>query len=76
MSLISRPDVKNRLSANHRTEIHLACLQSQSDATGFAHEEVAVEDPKVSDPVEKPVITPTPNKPETAPIVICKSAKA
>ena len=76
MSLIKKSDVKNHLSAHHRTEIHLARPESQSDATGFAHEEVTVEDPKVSDPVEKPVITPTPNRPGTAPIVICKSAQA
>ena len=76
MSLIRKSDVKNHLSAHHRTEIHLVRPESQSDATGFAHEEVAGEDPKVIDPAENPVITPTPNKPETAPIVTCKSAKA
>ena len=73
MSLIKKSDVKNHLSAHHRTEIHLARPEGQSDATGFAHEE---NESKVSGPVEKPVITPTPNTPETAPIVICKSAKA
>jgi hypothetical protein len=76
MSLIKKSDVKNHLSAHHRTEIHLARPESQSDATGFAHEEGDAEDPKVSDPVEKPVVTPSPSKPETAPVVTYKSAKA
>jgi len=73
MSLINKSDVKNHLSSNHRTEIHLAYPQSQSDATGFAHEEV---DSNVGDPVENPVITPAPNSPETTPTVTYKSAKA
>jgi hypothetical protein len=76
MSLVKKSDVKNHLSAHHRTEIHLAHHENQSDATGFAHEEVAGEDPKVIDPAANPVITPTPSKPETAPTVTYKSAKA
>jgi hypothetical protein len=76
MRLITKSDVKHHLSAHHRTEIHLARPESQSDATGFAHEEVPGEDPTVGEPAENPVITPTPSKPETAPIVTCKSAKA
>ena len=76
MSLVKKSDVKNHLSAHHRTEIHLTRPESQSDPTGFPHEEVAADDPNVSDPVENPVISPTPSKPETAPIVTYKSAKA
>jgi hypothetical protein len=76
MSLVKKSDVKNHLSAHHRTEIHLTHPESQSDATGFAHEEAAGDDLKVSDPIENPVITPAPSRPETAPIVTYKSAKA
>ena len=76
MSLVKKSDVKNHLSSHHRTEIHLTRPESQSAPTGFAHEEVAGEDPNKSDPAENPVITPTPCKPESAPIVTCKSAKA
>jgi hypothetical protein len=73
MSLIKKSDVKNHLSAHHRTEIHLAYPKSQSDGTGFAHEE---DESKIADPVQNPVITPTPSKPETAPIATYKSGKA
>jgi hypothetical protein len=73
MSLIKKSDVKNHLSAHHRTEIHLTHPQSQSDATGFAHEE---DESKVSDPVENPVTTPTPGKPDVTPAFTYKSAKA
>jgi len=73
MSLIKKSDVKNHLSSHHRTEIHLTHPQSQSDATGFAHEE---DESKVSDPVEEPVIPPSPTKPEIAPVVTYRSAKA
>jgi len=74
MSLIKKSDVKNHLSAHHRTELHLAHHESQSDATGFAHEETAGEDPKVSDLVESPLDIPS--QPETAPIITSKVAKA
>jgi len=66
MSLIKKADVKNHLSARHRTEIHLARPESQSDATGFAHEESASEDSKVNESVE----------PETTPSATSTSAKA
>jgi len=75
MSLIKKADVKNHLSARHRTGIHLARPESQSDATGFPHEESAGAAPKV-DAVENPLRIPTPTEPETAPIVTSKSAKA
>jgi hypothetical protein len=75
MSVIKQTDVKNHLSARHRTEIHLHQPESQADATGFPREESAGEDPKVSDSVENPLNIPTPSEPETTPIVT-KSAKA
>ena len=68
MSLIKKADVKNHLSARHRTEIHLARPGSQSDATGFLHEE--------STGNENPLSIPAPSEPETAPIGNSKSAKA
>jgi hypothetical protein len=79
MSFIKRSDVKNHLSAHHRThrtEIHLTHPESQSDATGFAHEDATRDDPNVSDPVESPFDIPTPSQPETAPTVTYKSAQA
>ncbi len=76
MSLIKKADVKNHLSARHRTEIHLARPEGQSDATGFAHEESESEDPKATDSVENPLNIPSTSEPETAPIVTSKSAKA
>jgi hypothetical protein len=51
MSLIKKADVKNHLSARHRTEIHLQ-PESQADATGFPHEDNTGEDLKASDSVE------------------------
>lgn len=75
MSLIKQTDVKNHLSARHRTEIHVARPEDQSDATGFAYEESASEDPKAADSVENPLNIPTPSGPETTPIVTSKSAK-
>jgi hypothetical protein len=67
MSLIKKADVKNHLSARHRTEIHLARPEGQSDATGFPHEE--------STGSENPLNIPTPGESETAPIGTSKSAK-
>jgi hypothetical protein len=76
MSLIKKSDLKNHLSAQNLTEIHLVHPQSQSDATGFAHEEAAGENPKVADPVENLLALPNTSRPDTAPIVAYKSAKA
>jgi hypothetical protein len=76
MSLITKSDVKNHLSARHRTEIHLARLESYIDATGFPHEQPESEYPKVSDPVENPLNDPTPSQPETTPVAIYKNARA
>lgn len=36
MSITKKSDVKNHLSARHRTEIHLYRPVSQPDATGFS----------------------------------------
>lgn len=44
MSIIKKTDVKNHLSARHRTEIHLQPA-IQADATSFPHEEPACADP-------------------------------
>jgi hypothetical protein len=79
MSLIKKADVKNHLSARHRTEIHLTRPESQSDATGFAHEESASEGPQGSESIENTLNIPnipTPSEPETAPIVTSKSERA
>jgi len=73
MSLIKKSEFKNHSSANHRTEIHLTYHESQSDATGFALEEVAVDDPKASDPVGNAAIAPT-DKPQIGPTGTYKSA--
>lgn len=76
LSLIKKADVKNHLSARHRTEIHLARPENHSDATGFAHEECESEDPKLTDSIENPLNIPTRSESETAPLVTSKSAKA
>jgi hypothetical protein len=75
MSLIKQGDVKNHLSARHRTEIHVARSESQSDATGFPHEEASGADPKVKDSAENPLNISTPIEPNTTPIVTSKSVK-
>ena len=36
MSIVKKSDVKNHLSARHRTQIHLCQPESQPDATGFS----------------------------------------
>ena len=71
MSLIKQNYVKN-----HRTEIHVAQPESQSDPTGFSHEESAGPDPKVNDSVVNPLNIPTPSEPESAPIIISRSVRA
>lgn len=76
MSLIKQTDVKNHLSARHRTEIHLTYPESQADAMGFAHEEATGTDPEVNDSVENPLNIPTPSDPETISTVIAKSVRA
>lgn len=57
MSLIKKTDVKNHLSARHRTEIHLEPAV-QADATGFPHDDDAVEGPIQNDEPEHAVIVP------------------
>jgi hypothetical protein len=75
MSLIKKADVKNHLSARHRTEIHLHLPESQPDTTGFAGDASAGPDPKMKDSVGNLLNIPAPNGPETAPIVTSKSAR-
>ena len=53
MRLINKTDVKNHLSARHRTEIHLQPA-IQADATDFPHEE-PVFDPGENNSSENPV---------------------
>lgn len=57
MSLTKKTDVKNHLSARHRTEIHLEPAV-QADATGFPHEEDTVEGPRENGEPEHTVIVP------------------
>jgi hypothetical protein len=76
MSLTKRADVKNHLSAHHRTEIHLTRPYCNSEATGFPHEESVGADPQNGGLVENPPNIPTPNEPETAPFIISKRVQA
>jgi len=71
MSLIKKADVKNHLSARHRSEIHLA-----QPATDSAHEVSTSEDPKVNGSVEDAQNVPDPSSPASAPSVTSKSVKA
>jgi hypothetical protein len=57
MSLIKKTDVKNRLSARHRTEIHLEPA-IQADATGFPHDQDAGEGPRGNDEPEHAASVP------------------
>ena len=88
MSLIKQSDVKNHLSARHRTRIHLAEPASQPDATGFSGEQPERTDPP-SGPVAGeslpqpgivvPAVSPLVSEPELKPVavpVLSKSAKA
>jgi hypothetical protein len=54
MSLIKKTNVKNHLSARHRTEIHLEPA-IQSDATGFPYEEPAGADASENNSIENPL---------------------
>ena len=75
MSLIKQTDVKNHLSARHRTGIHLQPAIN-ADATGFPHEEPASQDSHSNNSVMNPLNIPTPSEPEAVPIVIAKSVRA
>lgn len=61
MSLIKKADVKNHLSAWHRTEIHLQ-PEIQADAIGFPNED----NTRATDSVEGSLKIPNPGGPETA----------
>ena len=62
MSLIKKADVKNHLSARHRTEIHLYRPGSQPDATGFAGEGSESANSQMKDLAEKPLDQPAPTQ--------------
>jgi hypothetical protein len=64
MSLIKKADVKNHLSARHRTEIHIQ-PESQVDSTDFPHEDNA----GATDSVEGSLKIANPSEPKTAPTV-------
>jgi hypothetical protein len=49
MTFIKEADVKNHLSARHRTENHLSRPESQPDATGFAGAGSESADPQMKD---------------------------
>ena len=76
MSLIKQTHVKNRLSVRHRTEIHLAPTENQSNANGLLNGGSASGHPIVDDLVEEQVNLSIPSEPETARMVITTSAKA
>ena len=57
MSIIKKTDVKNHLSARHRTEIHLEPA-IHADATGFPHDEEADTEPGTSGEPEPDAIVP------------------
>lgn len=57
MSIIKKTDVKNHLSARHRTEIHLLPA-IQADATGFPHDEDAEGPRKDNEPEHAAIVPP------------------
>jgi hypothetical protein len=77
MSLMKRADVKNHLSARHRTEIHVA-PSGKADASGLPRD--TGDDPKVTNSVESSSRIPDPGASTTAPTVMptgqSKSVKA
>jgi hypothetical protein len=76
MSLMKKTDVKNHLSARHRTGIHLIRPESLADATGFPHERAASNDPEAHNSVESSLNVPTSTEAGIAPITTHTSAKA
>lgn len=65
MSLIRKTDVKNHLSARHRTEIHLQPA-IEADSTGFPYEEPA--GPGENDSTENP-LSPSPSRGRKAAVI-------
>ena len=57
MSIIKKTDVKNHLSARHRTEIHLE-PDIHADAKGFPHDEEAEAEQRKNDDIEPDAIVP------------------
>ena len=74
MSLIKKTDVKNHLSARHRTEIHLQPA-IQADSTGFPYEEPAGLGPGENDSPENPLSSSLSRGLEAAEIVPPKSVR-
>ncbi|MGA3035142.1 MAG: hypothetical protein ABSD70_17785 [Terracidiphilus sp.] len=54
MSIIKESDVKNHLSPQFHTKIHLCQPETQPDATGFSSEEPATADAMENDSVKNP----------------------
>lgn len=75
MSLIKKADVKNHLSARHRSGIHLTRPEGQSNAPGSAHEDSTSEGSKANDSAGNLLDIPAPSAPDTTSNVISKSAK-
>ena len=75
MSLIKKADVKNHLSARHRSGIHLAPPAGQPDVAERAHEDSTSEHPMVSDSVQNPPNIPAAGDAETTPPVASKSVE-
>jgi hypothetical protein len=73
MSLIKKADVKNHLSARHRSGIHLTRPEDQSDATGFAHADSTGEVPKANDSAGNLSNIPAPSGTDAASKVTSKS---
>jgi hypothetical protein len=71
MSLIEKTDVKNHLSARHRTQIHLAPPPSRPDAAGLPREAPASADSKEAGSVHIPLLVPALN--EKSPPVLSKA---
>lgn len=76
MSLIKKADVKNHLSARHRTEIHVIPMESQPDATGIAHRGSGSQDPKANDSNGNTPNSSAPSEPATGLTVTSQSGKA
>ncbi len=76
MSLIKKADVKNHLSARHRTEIHVARPNSESDAISLAHEATTSEDRGLNESVATPRNIPAAGHAEAIAAVTSKSVKA
>ena len=75
MSLIKKADVKNHLSARHRSGIHLTRPEGQSNATGAIHEDATSGTPKATDSAPNLLKVATPSAPDAGSKVTSKSVK-